>query len=120
MFDDEWLGKEDNTPLLDFLLGWMLKAGLTGKEGACTHMEMSWSGMPLCPSQLRLSSPLSRILQDPACTLSARNMAEPEVVDPRPVTHIAELAARPRVCLQVGHGRGNATPKAPSGMQPAG
>lgn len=29
-------------------------------------------------------------------------MEEPDLVDPRPVTHIAELAARPRVCLQVG------------------
>lgn len=28
-------------------------------------------------------------------------MGEPDLVDPRPVTHIAELAARPRVCLQV-------------------
>ena len=62
MFDDDWLGKEDNTPLLDFLLGWMLK--------------------------------------DPACSLSARSMAEPEIVDARPVTHVAELAAQPRVCLQ--------------------
>ena len=25
MFDDEWLGKEDNEPLLDFLVGWLLK-----------------------------------------------------------------------------------------------
>ncbi|PRW50771.1 intraflagellar transport 52-like protein [Chlorella sorokiniana] len=62
MFDDEWLGKEDNTAVLDFLLGWMLK--------------------------------------DPACSLSAKNMGEPDLIDPRPVTHIAELAARPRVCLQ--------------------
>ncbi len=25
MFDDEWLGKEDNEALLDFLVGWLLK-----------------------------------------------------------------------------------------------
>ncbi|KAL4443392.1 hypothetical protein ABPG75_011129 [Micractinium tetrahymenae] len=62
MFDDEWLGKEDNTGVLDFLVGWMLR--------------------------------------DPACGLSAKNVAEAEIVDPRPVTHIAELAAQPRVCLQ--------------------
>lgn len=62
VFDDEWLGKEDNTALLDFLLGWMLR--------------------------------------DPACALSRRNLAEPEILDPRPVTHVAELAAQPRVCLQ--------------------
>lgn len=64
MFDDEWLAKEDNTALLDFLLGWMLR--------------------------------------DPACELRPKNMAEPEIVDPRPVTHVAELAAKPLVCLQVG------------------
>lgn len=64
LFDDEWVGREDNTALLDFLLGWMLK--------------------------------------DPACRLSAKRMAEPEVVDVRPVTHVAELAQRPRLCLQVG------------------
>ncbi|KAI3426955.1 hypothetical protein D9Q98_006899 [Chlorella vulgaris] len=58
VFDDEWLGKEDNTALLDFLLGWMLR--------------------------------------DPACALSRRNLAEPEILDPRPVTHVAELAAQPR------------------------
>ncbi|EFN56850.1 hypothetical protein CHLNCDRAFT_51639 [Chlorella variabilis] len=62
MFDDEWLAKEDNTALLDFLLGWMLR--------------------------------------DPACELRPKNMAEPEIVDPRPVTHVAELAAKPLVCLQ--------------------
>jgi hypothetical protein len=64
MFGDEWLGKEDNAPLLDFLLGWMLR--------------------------------------DPACALNSRTIAEPEILDPRPVTHMAELAAQPRVCLQVG------------------
>lgn len=42
------------------------------------------------------------MLCDPACSLSTRNMAEAEIVDPRPVTHVAELAAQPRVCLQVG------------------
>lgn len=42
------------------------------------------------------------MLRDPACSLSARNLTEPEIVDPRPVTHVAELAARPRMCLQVG------------------
>ncbi|KAL4429204.1 hypothetical protein ABPG77_010183 [Micractinium sp. CCAP 211/92] len=62
MIDDEWLGKEDNAGVLDFLVGWMLG--------------------------------------DPACSLSAKNVAEAEIVDPRPVTHIAELAAQPRVCLQ--------------------
>lgn len=41
------------------------------------------------------------MLRDPACGLSAKNVAEAEIVDPRPVTHIAELAAQPRVCLQV-------------------
>lgn len=25
MFDDEWLGREDNEALLDFLAGWLLK-----------------------------------------------------------------------------------------------
>ncbi|GAB4818575.1 hypothetical protein N2152v2_005621 [Parachlorella kessleri] len=30
MFDDEWLGKEDNEALLDFLVGWLLK------DPACT------------------------------------------------------------------------------------
>jgi intraflagellar transport protein 52 len=68
VFDDEWLGKEDNTALLDFLLGWMLR--------------------------------------DPACALSRRNLAEPEILDPRPVTHVAELAAQPRVCLQASVGCG--------------
>jgi hypothetical protein len=49
------------------------------------------------------------MLKDPACALNPRAMGEPEVLDPRPVTHVAELAAQPRVCLQVG-GRGSKPP----------
>ena len=64
MFDDEWLGKEHNTAILDFILGWMLR--------------------------------------DPACSLSRRNLEEPEIVDMRPVTHLEELAAQPKVMLEVG------------------
>lgn len=44
------------------------------------------------------------MLGDPACSLSAKNVAEAEIVDPRPITHIAELATQPRVCLQVRRG----------------
>lgn len=38
MFDDEWLGREDNTPLLDFLVGCLFFA-------ECTDV---WSCADLC------------------------------------------------------------------------
>lgn len=56
----------------------------------------------LCPAPAAgvLDFLVGWMLGDPACRLSAKNVAEAEIVDPRPVTHIAELAAQPRVCLQ--------------------
>lgn len=44
MFDDEWLGREDNEPLLDFLLGWLLKVGggrwVSLSTSACCECHM--------------------------------------------------------------------------------
>ena len=35
MFDDEWLGKEDNESLLDFLVGWLLKVRVAARGRMC-------------------------------------------------------------------------------------
>lgn len=105
MFDDEWLGKEGNAALLDFLVRhcWVHSLGFAALPLATVG---SLRGSLVSPPPPTLQ--LGWMLRDPACSLSARNLAEPEIVDPRPVTHVAELAARPRMCLQAREAGGRA------------
>eukprot|EP00887_Chlorella_sp_A99_P001106 scaffold14.g1106.t1 len=71
MFDDEWLDKDANTAVLVRGLG-------RGRR----DFILGW------------------MLRDPACKLPRRTLAEPEILDVRPVTHVDELAKQPLVMLQ--------------------